>query len=225
MNTMGPVQTFGRHSLCTGPIAFILQWCSEKWNLFLKWTLLHPHNVFFFFFFFCAWLFWNIVVVFIYLFDLFIYLFVLFIYLFFCLVFPVFFQVTVSVFVWNLIASVLDHCPYAFSVPWDDCFGHEKRKVVCILNTTKAGGKGQRLQITDHPWRWPKKRLAKTYLPCFKTNSKPRLLWNHHLGMVRNHVEVSKTCDSTNCSTSRYLDDLLNIDEIYFEGMDDQIYP
>ena len=29
---------FGRHLLCTWPIAFILPWTSEKWNLFLKWT-------------------------------------------------------------------------------------------------------------------------------------------------------------------------------------------
>ena len=28
---------FGRHLLCTWPVAFILPWTSEKWNLFLKW--------------------------------------------------------------------------------------------------------------------------------------------------------------------------------------------
>ena len=30
------VTLFGRHLLCTGPIAFILWWTSEKWNLFLN---------------------------------------------------------------------------------------------------------------------------------------------------------------------------------------------
>ena len=35
-----------------------------------------------------------------------------------------------------------------------------------------------------------------------------------------NHVDIIKACNST----SRYLDDLLNIDNPYFEGMINQIY-
>ena len=31
---------FGRHLLSMWPIAFILPWTSEKWNLFLKWYML-----------------------------------------------------------------------------------------------------------------------------------------------------------------------------------------
>ena len=33
------VTPFGHHLLCTCPIAFILPWPSEKWNLFLKWNV------------------------------------------------------------------------------------------------------------------------------------------------------------------------------------------
>ena len=31
------LEEFGHHLLCTWPVAFILPWTSEKWNLFCKW--------------------------------------------------------------------------------------------------------------------------------------------------------------------------------------------
>ena len=37
--------------------------------------------------------------------------------------------------------------------------------------------------------------------------------------------QVSDCCPWATCSTSRYLDDLLNIDNPYFEGKVNQIYP
>ena len=40
----------------------------------------------------------------------------------------------------------------------------------------------------------------------------------------RNHDNQADTIEAFN-STSRYLDDLLNIDNPYFEGMVKQIYP
>ena len=115
-------------------------------------------------------------------------------------------------FIWSVMAEKLFSCPLT---KVDIHFGHVRCDALSYLLDNIYTRFGAKLYTQIVPMGINCAPLvADLFLYCYERDFMDSL----------NHVNQANVIETFN-STSRFLDDLLNIDNPYFEGMVNQIYP